>query len=107
MGTGENDAVARGPYRPRVDRLARVYDERRFLAALAQGAWRGQRRWRPRCADTVRDQGQREAAGCVVWQRHEHLSGGTRVERDWWIVTKLVAMTVVCFLVVAFVFWLL
>ncbi len=37
-------------------------------------------------------------------ERHEILSGGTRVDRDWWIVAKLVAMTVACALVVAILF---
>ena len=40
-------------------------------------------------------------------QRHEHLIGSTKVDRDWWIVTKLVALTVVCALVSASVFGLL
>ena len=40
-------------------------------------------------------------------QRHEYLSGSTKVDRDWWIVTKLVALTVICALISAGVFWLL
>ena len=39
-------------------------------------------------------------------QRHECLSGSTKTDRDWWIVTRLVALTVVCALVSADVFWL-
>ena len=45
--------------------------------------------------------------GSVVWQRHEYLSGSTKVDRDWWIVAKLVALTAVCALVSAGVFGLL
>ena len=41
-----------------------------------------------------------------MWERHEYLSGSTKVDRDWWIVTKLVAMTVVCTAIVAGLFWL-
>ena len=37
-------------------------------------------------------------------ERHEILSGGTRVARDWWIVAKLLAMTAVAALVAAAVF---
>ena len=40
-------------------------------------------------------------------QRHEYLSGSTKVDRDWWIVAKLAALTVVCALISAGVFWLL
>ena len=39
-------------------------------------------------------------------QRHECLAGSIKVDRDWWIVTKLAAMTLVCAGVVAGVFWL-
>ena len=37
-------------------------------------------------------------------QRHEVLPSGTRVDRDWWIVAKLVAMTVTVALIAAAVF---
>ena len=40
-------------------------------------------------------------------QRHEYLSGSTKVDRDWWIVAKLAALTVVCALISVGVFWLL
>ena len=29
--------------------------------------------------------------------RHEYLRGGTKVDRNWWMATKLAALTVVCF----------
>ena len=34
-------------------------------------------------------------------ERHEIPRGGTRVDRDWWIAAKLVAMTVVVALIAA------
>ena len=43
----------------------------------------------------------------MMLQRHEYLAGSIKVDRDWWIVTKLVALTVACALISAGVFWLL
>ena len=40
-------------------------------------------------------------------QCHEILPSGTKVYRDWWIVTKLLALTAVCALIAAGVSWLL
>lgn len=42
-----------------------------------------------------------------MWQRHEYLAGSIKVDRDWWIATKLVVLTVVCAAISAGVFWLL
>lgn len=49
----------------------------------------------------------RRRVGAAMWQRHEYLGGSIKVDRDWWIVTKLAVMPVICSLIMAGVFWLL
>ena len=58
----------------------------------------------PAFGEGVRLAGEKDPA---MWQRHEYLSGSTKVDRDWWIVAKLVALTAVCALISAGVFGLL